>query len=74
MISGDAGFNEVFFTNVRVPAAHVLGKSTTAGPSAIVALGNERANLGTGMYVIFKRNLDALIDRARKLTRDTAGR
>jgi alkylation response protein AidB-like acyl-CoA dehydrogenase len=36
---------------------------------AITALSNERANLGTGLYVVFKRNLDALIAQARKLER-----
>ena len=49
--------------------AHVLGKVNDGWTPAIVALGNERANLGTGMYVIFKRNLDALIDRARSTRR-----
>jgi alkylation response protein AidB-like acyl-CoA dehydrogenase len=65
MMSGDAGFNEVFFTNVHVPVAHQLGRAGEGWTTAMVALGNERANLGTGMYVIFKRNLDSLIDHAR---------
>jgi alkylation response protein AidB-like acyl-CoA dehydrogenase len=69
MMSGDAGFNEVFFTNVHVPAAHLLGRAGEGWTTAMVALGNERANLGTGMYVIFKRNLDALIDQARATRR-----
>jgi alkylation response protein AidB-like acyl-CoA dehydrogenase len=69
MMSGDAGFNEVFFTNVHVPAAHLLGRAEEGWTTAMVALGNERANLGTGMYVIFKRNLDALIDLARTTRR-----
>ena len=69
MITGDAGFNEVFFTNVHVPAAHLLGRAGEGWTTAMVALGNERANLGTGMYVIFKRNLDALIDQARTTRR-----
>jgi alkylation response protein AidB-like acyl-CoA dehydrogenase len=68
MISGDSGFNEVFFTNVCVPVTHVLGRLDEGWTAAMVALGNERANLGTGMYVVFKRNLDALIHRVRATT------
>ena len=68
-MSGDAGFNEVFFTDVRVPAANVLGEVDKGWTTAIAALMNERANLGTGIQVIFKRNLEALIARARTLRR-----
>jgi alkylation response protein AidB-like acyl-CoA dehydrogenase len=69
MMSGDSGFNEMFFTNVRVPVKHVLGEINDGWNVAITALSNERANLGTGLYVLFKRNLDAVIDQARKLKR-----
>ena len=48
MMSGDAGFNEMFFTNVRVPVAHLLGRVNEGWNVAITALSNERANLGTG--------------------------
>jgi alkylation response protein AidB-like acyl-CoA dehydrogenase len=71
-MSGDSGFNEVFFSNVRVPVAQVLGKVDQGWATAITALMNERANLGTGMQVIFKRNLDALIARAHKVERNGA--
>ncbi len=70
MMSGDSGFNEMFFSNVRVPASAVLGKVNEGWHAAMTALSNERANLGTGLYVIFKRNLDALIEQARKLKRN----
>jgi alkylation response protein AidB-like acyl-CoA dehydrogenase len=69
MLSGDSGFNEMFFTNVRVPVANVLGQVNDGWNVAITALSNERANLGTGLYVVFKRNFDALVDQARKLER-----
>ena len=65
MLSGDSGFNEVFFTNVNVPVANVLGRIDDGWTPAMVALSNERANLGTALYVVFKRNLDALISRTR---------
>src|SRR5260370_14588259 len=69
-MAGDSGFNEVFFSNVRVPAAQVLGKVDQGWTTAITALMNERANLGTGMQVIFKRNLDALIARTHTVERN----
>ncbi|MBX3277338.1 MAG: acyl-CoA dehydrogenase [Acidobacteria bacterium] len=68
-ITGDSGFNEVFFSNVRVPAANVLGEVNRGWHTAIATLMNERAHLGTGTYVQFKRNLDALIARSRELKR-----
>ena len=70
MMSGDSGFNEMFFTNVRVPVANVLGQVNDGWNVAITALSNERANLGTGLYVVFKRTLDAVLAQARKLKRN----
>jgi alkylation response protein AidB-like acyl-CoA dehydrogenase len=69
-MSGDSGFNEVFFSGVRVPAAQVLGEVNKGWTTAIAALMNERANLGTGVQVVFKRNLEALIARSRELERN----
>jgi alkylation response protein AidB-like acyl-CoA dehydrogenase len=69
MMSGDSGFNEMFFSNVRVPAQQVLGNVNEGWHVAITALSNERANLGTGLYVVFKRNLEALLANARKVKR-----
>jgi alkylation response protein AidB-like acyl-CoA dehydrogenase len=69
-MSGDSGFNEVFFSNVRVPVSQVLGEINGGWSTAITALMNERANLGTGSQVIFKRNLEALIERAHTVQRN----
>ena len=68
-MSGDSGFNEVFFSNVRVGAAQVLGEVNKGWTTAITALMNERANLGTGVQVVFKRQLEALIARSRTVER-----
>jgi alkylation response protein AidB-like acyl-CoA dehydrogenase len=68
-MSGDSGFNEVFFSNVRVPATQVLGEINRGWTTAITALMNERANIGTGALVIFERNLEALIARSRTIER-----
>jgi alkylation response protein AidB-like acyl-CoA dehydrogenase len=69
-MSGDSGFNEVFFSNVRVPAQQVLGEVNKGWTTAITALMNERANLGAGIQVVFKRNLEALIARSRVIERN----
>jgi alkylation response protein AidB-like acyl-CoA dehydrogenase len=68
-MSGDSGFNEVFFSNVRVSSRQVLGVVNQGWTTAITALMNERANLGSAAQVVFKRNLEALINQARAITR-----
>lgn len=65
-ITGEAEFNEVFFANVRVPVANVLGEINSGWRTALTTLMNERANLGGGMYIRFKEQLGKLIDRARE--------
>lgn len=69
-MSGDSGFNEVFFSNVRIPMSQVLGKVNQGWTTGVTALMNERANLGTGSQVVFKRNLDALIAHSRTVERN----
>ncbi len=69
-MSGDSGFNEVFFSNVRVPASQVLGEVNKGWTTAITALMNERANLGSGIQVVFKRQLEALIARSKTVERN----
>src|SRR2546423_14634738 len=68
-MSGDSGFNEVFFSNVRVPVTQVLGEINKGWTTAITGLMNERAHIGTGIQVVFKRNLEALIARSRTIER-----
>jgi alkylation response protein AidB-like acyl-CoA dehydrogenase len=68
-ITGDSGFNEVFFSNVRVPVANVLGEINKGWHTAIATLMNERANLGAGVYVQIRRSLDALIERSQNTMR-----
>jgi alkylation response protein AidB-like acyl-CoA dehydrogenase len=70
MMSGDPGFNEVFFSDVRVPVTRVLGKVNQGWTTAITALMNERANLGTGAQVVFRRGLHRLIARAHQIDRN----
>ena len=65
-ITGEAEFNEVFFANVRIPVANVLGEINNGWRTALTTLMNERANLGGGMYIRFKEQLGKLINRARE--------
>ena len=69
-MSGDSGFNEVFFSSVRVPVSQVLGEVNHGWTTAITALMNERANLGTGIQVVFKRNLASLMARSHTIERN----
>jgi alkylation response protein AidB-like acyl-CoA dehydrogenase len=70
MMSGDSGFNEVFFSDARIPRTRILGKINEGWSTAIAALMNERANLGTGVQVLFRRNLNALIARSHEIERN----
>lgn len=67
MMSGDSGFNEVFFTDVRVPASQVLGKVNDGWRAAITALMYERANTGAAMLIVMSRFLQQLIEVSRRV-------
>jgi alkylation response protein AidB-like acyl-CoA dehydrogenase len=47
-ITGGHTFNEVFFTDVRIPAANLVGQEGDGWRLAKVTLGNERVSLSTG--------------------------
>jgi alkylation response protein AidB-like acyl-CoA dehydrogenase len=47
-MTGGAGFNEVFFTDVRVPAANIIGDENLGWGMAKTTLANERVSLSTG--------------------------
>jgi len=65
MLSGDVVFNEVFFTDVRVPATQVLGEVNGGWQVAITALMHERTNLGGGYHTALSEFLDGMISAAR---------
>ena len=47
-MTGGSTFNEVFFTDVRIPAANLVGDQDEGWRLAKVTLGNERVSLSTG--------------------------
>ena len=47
-MTGGQTFNEVFFTDVRLPAANLVGEVNDGWRLAKVTLGNERVSLSTG--------------------------
>jgi alkylation response protein AidB-like acyl-CoA dehydrogenase len=47
-ITGGHTFNEVFFTDVRIPAENLVGSLNDGWRLAKVTLGNERVSLSTG--------------------------
>jgi acyl-CoA dehydrogenase len=47
-MTGGANFNEVFFTDVRVPDTHRLGDVNQGWTVALTTLMNERASIGAG--------------------------
>jgi alkylation response protein AidB-like acyl-CoA dehydrogenase len=66
MMSGDAGFNEVFFSDVRVPLDNVLGEIGGGWTATITALMFERNLTGellSQLTVSFNRVLEAVDSR-----------
>jgi alkylation response protein AidB-like acyl-CoA dehydrogenase len=59
--NGDAGFAEVFFTDVRVPAANVVGREHDGWRVAMTTLGFERGT-GLGTHVRFSKDLEELVE------------
>ena len=67
-MTGERGFNEVFFDNVRVPRKNLVGKLNEGWMVANSTLLHERSVLGaaTGSQQLFNR----LLDLARTIKRD----
>lgn len=62
-MTGDADFNEIFFTDVQVPAANLLGAEGEGWQVAMTTLLHERATLGFALTGL----LDAALQRLLQL-------
>ncbi len=69
-LTGETEFCELFFHNVRVPLENTLGKENEGWNVAIGTLAHERATLGAGMQITFKRQFDRLVELSRTVTRN----
>jgi len=64
-ITGEAEFNEIFFTGVEVPVGNVLGEIGQGWAVAMTTLLHERATLGFALTATLEVNLRKLITLAR---------
>jgi alkylation response protein AidB-like acyl-CoA dehydrogenase len=69
-MTGESEFNELFFRDVRVPAENVLGKVNDGWNVAISTLMFERGSYGARLHLLFKRNIERLIELSRMFPRN----
>ncbi len=69
-LTGESEFCEIFFHDVRVPAANVLGKVGDGWNVAIGTLAHERATLGAGVQIALKRQFDRLVELSHSTVRN----
>jgi alkylation response protein AidB-like acyl-CoA dehydrogenase len=69
-MTGETEFNELFFENVRVPAENLVGRLHDGWNVALGTLMHERALLGAGLHIAYKRQFDRLVELARSLDRN----
>ena len=71
-ITGDSEFNEIFFSDVRVPDSAVIGGEGNGWNVAITTLMNERSSLGVALTVRMEVALRRLVELARSTKRNGA--
>jgi alkylation response protein AidB-like acyl-CoA dehydrogenase len=69
-MTGESEFSEIFFRDVRVPAANVLGEVNDGWNVAISTLMHERGAFGARLHLLFKRNIDRLIELSHTIQRN----
>ncbi len=69
-MTGESEFNELFFRDVRVPVDNVLGKVNDGWNVAVSTLLHERGSYGARLHLLFKRNINRLIELARSFERN----
>ncbi|MDX2676729.1 acyl-CoA dehydrogenase family protein [Streptomyces sp. NY05-11A] len=65
-LTGTSEFNEVFFDGARTAASHVVGAPGEGWKVAMATLGFERGVSTLGQQVGFRRELEAIIQRAKQ--------
>ncbi len=70
MMSGGSDFNEVFFTDARVPAGDVVGEVDNGWAVAMTVLGFERGENTATEIIRFEAECDRLMALARERGRD----
>jgi alkylation response protein AidB-like acyl-CoA dehydrogenase len=71
-MTGNEEFGEVFFTDARVPVDQVLGEVGGGWGVAMLLLSFERGSSAMGQYTAFRRELEEVMDLARRTRRGAA--
>lgn len=69
-MTGESEFNEIFFRDVRVPVENALGKVNDGWNVAVSTLMHERGSYGARLHLLFKRNINRLIELSRTVRRN----
>jgi len=69
-MTGESEFSEIFFRDVRVPVANLLGKVNDGWNVAVSTLMYERGSYGARLHLIFKRAITRLIELSHKFQKD----
>src|SRR5260370_8257257 len=69
-MTGESEFNELFFRDVRVSVENVLGKVNDGWNVAVSTLMHERGAYGARLILLFRRNINRLIELARTTQRN----
>ncbi len=64
-MTGEALFNEVFFTDARAPRGNVVGEVNEGWAVANTLLGFERGGRSTVLAIGYRRELDQIVEAAR---------
>lgn len=71
MLSGDADFNETFFTEARTAKENVVGEVNGGWAVAMTLLGYERGESAATMPIMFRAEHDKLVALAKKMGKDS---
>jgi len=66
MITGDSEFNEIFFTDARTARENVVGEVNGGWGVAMTLLGYERGEAAATFPIMFRTELDRLVELARE--------